>query len=191
MAWAQRSRCAGSLARKNSKPTLLLLLLPADVIFGLGKRTKVDAVRVLWPAGIVQAETEIANIKSPITLTELDRKPSSCPYLYVWNGERVLCSSPISWVAAKWAISMRRVFTTRRTRMSTCASAAICCGNAMDVTSCVTNELEEAMFMDQLQLVAVAHPQDTEVYPNEGLTVPPQPFKIYSARRSPARGGNR
>ena len=28
----------------------------------------------------------------------------------------------------------------------------------------------------------MAHPQDTEVYPNEGLTVPPQPFKIYSTR---------
>ena len=45
-----------------------------------------DAVRVLWPAGIVQAETEIAN--KSLTLTELDRKPSSCPYLYAWNGER-------------------------------------------------------------------------------------------------------
>ena len=41
---------------------------------------------------------------------------------------------------------------------------------------------KKPMFMDQLQLVAVAHPQDTEVYPNEGLTVPPQPFKIYSTR---------
>jgi hypothetical protein len=42
--------------------------------------------------------------------------------------------------------------------------------------------------MDKFELVALAHPRETEVYPNEGLTVPPQPFKIYSTRdaRPPA-----
>src|SRR5262249_11871086 len=33
----------------------------------------------------------------------------------------------------------------------------------------VTNELEEALFLDRVQLVAVAHPADAGVYPNEGL----------------------
>ena len=37
----------------------------------------------------------------------------------------------------------------------------------------VTNELEEAVFADHFQLVAVDHPQGVEVYPNEGLTDPP------------------
>jgi hypothetical protein len=47
----------------------------------------------------------------------------------------------------------------------------------------VTNELEEAIFIDQLQLVTVAHPLDVQVYPNEGLTGPPyKPFKLYSTR---------
>jgi hypothetical protein len=44
----------------------------------------------------------------------------------------------------------------------------------------VTNELEEAIFFDQLALVAVAHPEETEVYPNEGLTVPAPSFKLYT-----------
>ena len=48
----------------------------------------------------------------------------------------------------------------------------------------VTNELEEAMFVDRLQLVSVAHPKDIEVYPNEGLTAPPQPFKIHQTQNA-------
>src|SRR6185295_8274927 len=78
---------AGSLAQKLETYSASPAPAPADIVFGLGKRTAVDAVRVLWPAGIVQAETEIVKDK-PLSLIELDRKPSSCPYLYTWNGER-------------------------------------------------------------------------------------------------------
>jgi hypothetical protein len=46
----------------------------------------------------------------------------------------------------------------------------------------VTNELEEALFVDRLQLLAVAHPEGTEVYPNEGMTDPPRPFLLYLTR---------
>ncbi|HTG15072.1 MAG TPA: FG-GAP-like repeat-containing protein, partial [Blastocatellia bacterium] len=85
---------AGSLKQKLETYAATPAPAPSDIIFGLGKRAGVDAVRVLWPAGIVQAETELASAKasgplSPVLkITELDRKPSSCPYLYTWNGER-------------------------------------------------------------------------------------------------------
>ena len=51
---------AGSLSQKLETYSASPAPAPADVVFGLGTRTSVDAVRVLWPAGIVQAETEIA-----------------------------------------------------------------------------------------------------------------------------------
>src|SRR5437660_3157764 len=84
---------AGSLWQKLETYSASPAPAPADLIFGLGKRDKPDAVRVLWPAGIVQAETEFParkGISNSISLdiTELDRKPSSCPYLYTWNGQR-------------------------------------------------------------------------------------------------------
>jgi hypothetical protein len=46
----------------------------------------------------------------------------------------------------------------------------------------VTNELEEALFVDRLQLIAVAHPREVEVYPNEGLNFPPPQFKLFTTR---------
>src|SRR5204862_6521462 len=84
---------AGSLYQKLETYSASPAPAPADLIFGLGKREKADALRVRWPARIVQAETEfaaqpgIANLV-PLKITEPDRKPSSSPYVYTWNGER-------------------------------------------------------------------------------------------------------
>ena len=52
----------------------------------------------------------------------------------------------------------------------------------------VTNELEEALFVDRLELIAVDHPAAVEVHPREGLVAPPfPPFELYAARRTSGR----
>jgi hypothetical protein len=49
----------------------------------------------------------------------------------------------------------------------------------------VTNELEEALFLDKLKLLAIAHPPETEVYPNEGLGNPSASrLKIYATQNA-------
>ncbi len=170
---------AGSLAQKLETYSSSPAPAPADVVFGLGKRTVVDAVRVLWPAGIVQAETELANNKS-ISLTELDRKPSSCPYLYAWNGERFEFITDFMGGGEMGHLDAPGVFNmpdpTEYVRIPQLRER-----NGFYELR-VTNELEEALFVDKVQLISVAHPQGVEVFPNEGLTVPPQPFKIFSTR---------
>jgi cytochrome c-type biogenesis protein CcmH/NrfG len=71
---------AGSLYQKLETYSASPAPAPADLVFGLGKRAGPDAVRVLWPAGIVQAETEFPEQKGrpnflSLNITELDRKP--------------------------------------------------------------------------------------------------------------------
>ncbi|HEU4834498.1 MAG TPA: FG-GAP-like repeat-containing protein [Pyrinomonadaceae bacterium] len=171
---------AGSLAQKLETYSASPAPAPADILFGLGKRTAVDAVRVLWPAGIVQAETEIAN--KSLSLTELDRKPSSCPYLYVWNGERFefvtdfMGGGEMGHLDAPGIFNMPDPDEYVRIRGDQLRER----NGRYELR--VTNELEEALFLDRVQLISVAHPEGVEVYPNEGLTVPPQPFKVYSTR---------
>jgi hypothetical protein len=46
----------------------------------------------------------------------------------------------------------------------------------------VTNELEEAVFLDRLELVSVDHPAGVEVHPNEGLRAAPEPLHVYTTR---------
>ena len=58
-----------------------------------GRRDTADVVRVIWTSGIVQTETELRRGPAgkriaALAVTELDRKPSSCPYLFAWDGTR-------------------------------------------------------------------------------------------------------
>lgn len=180
---------SGSLAQKLETYSAFPAPAPADVVFGLGKRTGVDAVRVLWPAGIVQAETEIAagapaKNALAISLTELDRKPSSCPYLYVWNGERFEFLTDFLGGGEMGHLDAPGIYNTPDPDEYVRIPNDLLKPRDGRYELRITNELEEALFVDRVQLISVAHPRGVEVYPNEGLTVPPPAFKLYATRNA-------
>ena len=49
---------AGSLRQKLETYAASPAPAPADLVFGLGRRESADAVRVVWPSGVVQSETD-------------------------------------------------------------------------------------------------------------------------------------
>ena len=60
-------------------------LLPTPL--GIGKNSKSDAIRIRWPDGVIQAEVGVA--ACPVfRIEDYDRKPSSCPVLFTWDGEK-------------------------------------------------------------------------------------------------------
>ena len=180
---------AGSLWQKLETYSASPAPAPADVIFGLGKRTAADAVRIIWPAGIVQAETQIpkapegANKLITLSITELDRKPSSCPYLYTWNGERFefitdfMGGGEMGYLEEPGRHNSPDPDEYVRIRGDQLKEQ----NGRYELR--VTNELEEALFVDRLKLIVVAHPMGVQVYPNEGMVDPPRPpFKLYTSR---------
>jgi tetratricopeptide (TPR) repeat protein len=180
---------SGSLAQKLETYAAFPAPAPADVVFGLGKRTVVDAVRVLWPAGIVQAETEIASSPTgkttlAVSLTELDRKPSSCPYLYVWNGERFVFVTDFLGGGEMGHLDAPGSYNMPDPDEYVRIDGDLLKPRDGQLELRITNELEEALFLDHLQLIAVAHPREVEVYPNEGLADPPRKFKLYTTRNA-------
>jgi Tfp pilus assembly protein PilF len=184
---------AGSLVQRLETSSASPAVAPADVLFGLGRRLTAEAVRVLWPAGIVQAETEIgkpANTTDPrqtvsfvtLSITELDRKPSSCPYLYAWNGDRFeFITDFMGGGEMGYLEEPGRHNTPDPVEYVRIRGDHLKERNGRYELR-VTNELEEALFADRFQLIAVAHPQGVEVYPNEGMIDPPRPFKLYATR---------
>jgi tetratricopeptide (TPR) repeat protein len=173
---------AGSLRQKIETSAATPAVAPADVLFGLGARTAADVVRVLWPAGILQAEIPPTPSEIALTVQELDRKPSSCPYLYTWNGERFefitdfLGGGELGYFVAPGVRSRPdpdeyvridgRQLRERDGRLELR----------------VTNELEETLFLDRAQLVAITHPAEVEVYPQEGMRAEPPPFRVHAVR---------
>jgi Flp pilus assembly protein TadD len=173
---------AGSLYQRLETYSASPAPAPADLIFGLGKRERPDAVRVTWPAGIVQSEMEFppsSTAQMKLTINELDRKPSSCPYLYTWNGERFefitdfMGGGEMGYLEEPGRYNQPDADEYVRIRGDQLKEK----NGRYELR--VTNELEEAMFVDRLQLLAVAHPMGTDVYPNEGMSAPAKAFKLF------------
>jgi tetratricopeptide (TPR) repeat protein len=177
---------AGSLRQRFETSAAVPAAAPADILFGLGTRAAADVVRVLWPSGTVQAEVPQgapSGTTPTVTVTELNRKPSSCPYLFTWNGSAFQFVTDFMgggelgyWVAPGEQASpdpdeyVRIGHDQLKVR-----------DGRYDLR--VTNELEEALFVDKLQLVAVDHPGGSEVFPNEGLKAHPlPPFALATTR---------
>jgi hypothetical protein len=181
---------AGSLRQKLETASAWPAAAPSDLVFGLGGRASADVVRVIWPAGIVQAElapgapgaAAAAGPHGTMTFTELDRKPSSCPYLFTWNGERFefitdfMGGGEMGYRHAPGVVG--HPDPEEYTRID--GTRLVPRDGRYELR--VTNELEETLFLDRARLIAVDHPAAVEVHPREGAFAPPFPaFQLYAA----------
>jgi tetratricopeptide (TPR) repeat protein len=181
---------AGSLRQKRETHAAAPAPAAADLVFGLGRREAADAVRVLWPSGTLQAElVEPSPARAAMQVKELDRKPSSCPYLYAWNGWRFEFVTDFlgGGEMGYWQGPGRfnRPDPDEYVRITDEQLAPL--RGRLELR--VTNELEEGLFLDRLELLAVDHPADVEVYPEEGLRSAPPPFRLFAVRDSRAPAG--
>jgi len=186
----------GSLSARFETSATTPPVAPADILFGVGPRPGAEVARVLWPSGILQAETAevsadrtVGVLMSPFLIEELDRKPSSCPFLFVWSGERFEFVTDFLGGGEMGYLESPGVYNhpdpVEYVRIP---------GNRLQPVNGrlqlrVTNELEEVLYLDRMQLMTVAHPADVEIYPNEGMTAEAKPFKLYAVRQphTPAR----
>ena len=173
---------AGSLYGRIETSSSTPAMAPADALFGLGSRTAADAVRVLWPSGIVQTETPSSTSDQRIAIVELDRKPSSCPFLYTWDGGQFTFVTDFMGGGEMGYLESPGVHNVPDPDEYVRISDQQLRERGGRYELRVTNELEEVLFVDHLQLLAVTHPADVEVFPDEGMRVRPAPFSLYAVR---------
>src|SRR5579872_1414575 len=156
---------------------------------GLGQSTQADIVRMLWPSGVLQDEVEVTADREQKYM-EMDRRGSSCPTLFVWNGERYQLVGDMlgAGVVGHWVGPGQRDIP-RPTEYIKIDRNAIREKDGQ-LSFRFMEPLEEAVYLDQVKLLAVDHPAGLDVYPNEYFASnPPYPnFKIVTSRdaRPPA-----
>jgi len=154
-----------------------------DIVVGLGDAKEADIVRMLWPTGVLQDEINVAGDRQQ-NITEIDRRGSSCPTLFVWNGERyelvadMLGAGVVGhWVGPGQRDVPRPVEYIKIDRKAIREKDGKLSFRFME-------PLEEAVYLDQVRVLAVDHPAGLEVYPNEYFASnPPYPeFKVVVSR---------
>jgi tetratricopeptide (TPR) repeat protein len=181
---------------------------------GLGDAKEADVVRMLWPTGVLQDEIQVAGDKQQDFL-EIDRRGSSCPTLFVWNGERyqfvadMLGAGVVGhWIGpnqrdiprpVEWVKIDRNVIREKQNPHFSQIQEEVGHPDPSDQIADRKPEaesrkpvlsfrfmepLEEAVYLDQVRLLAVDHPADVDVYPNEYFASnPPYPeFKVVVSR---------
>ena len=157
-----------------------------DFVVGLGQSKNADIVRMLWPTGVLQDEVDENQVAGDKRheLLEIDRRGSSCPTLFVWNGERyefvadTLGAGVVGhWVGPGQRDIPRPVEYIKINRDSVREKNGKLSFRFME-------PLEEAVYLDQVRLIAVDHPASFDVYPNEYFASNPPypPFKIVVSR---------
>ncbi len=154
---------------------------------GLGQTKQADIVRMLWPTGVLQDEVEVPGDREQKYL-EMDRRGSSCPTLFMWDGKRyVLVADTLGagvvghWVGPGQRDIPRPVEYIKLDRESLHEKDGKLSFRFME-------PLEESVYLDQTELLAVDHPNDVNVYPNEFFASNPPypPFKVVFSRDAQA-----
>jgi Tfp pilus assembly protein PilF len=155
----------------------------APILAGLGSERNADVVRLLWPTGVPQDEINLAAKKVQI-IAELDRRGSSCPVLFSWNGhEYEFIADMIGpGVVGHWIAPGERDVPDPDEYLKVPARSVKARNGLLSFR--FLEPMEETVYLDQVRLLAIDHPAQYEVFPNERfVSAPPFPeFRVIASR---------
>ena len=154
---------------------------------GIGREKQVDMLRLLWPTGVVQDEVSVAAGLTKVM--EIDRRGSSCPLLFAWDGRHYGFVADMigAGVVGHWVGPGQRNVPDPTEYIN----VEHVVPRAGRLSFRLMEPMEEVVYLDQVRLVAVDHPNDADVYPNEYFSSnPPFPdFKVIASRNARAPAG--
>ena len=139
---------------------------PPQLLVGLGDAEGIDLLRILWPTGVLQDEIDLPH-QPVIAMKEADRRGSSCPVLFAWNGHKYKLVTDVigAAVVGHWFTPTRRN-TPNPGEWIKIDGAQLAPVNGK-LSLHFMEPMEEVNYIDQLRLVSVDHPEDVEVNPDE------------------------
>ena len=157
----------------------------APILVGLDGQLRADVVRLLWPTGVPQDEINLQPRKLQ-QIAELDRRGSSCPILFSWNGrEYEFIADMIGpGVVGHWIAPHERDVPDPNEYLKVAAKSAKPRNGFLSFR--FMEPMEETVYLDQVRLLAIDHPSSYDVYPNERfVSAPPFPeFHVIPSRNA-------
>jgi tetratricopeptide (TPR) repeat protein len=153
------------------------------LVFRLGSLTSVDTVRITWPNGLIQNEMK-PPVNRVLAVKEAPRLAGSCPMIFTWNGRQFQFVTDVLGVAPLGASSGDgQYFPVDHVEYVAIPAGMLQARDgAYEIR--MTEELREVSYIDQIKLMALDHPADTEIVTNEKFKSPPFPdFRLYGGNR--------
>ncbi len=144
-----------------------------EIHIGLGQRARADVVRVRWPNGVPQ------NLFYPganQSVVEEQILKGSCPFLYTWDGEGFTFVTDLMWKSALgMPLGLMAAGDTEYAPAAVSREYVRIPGDALRPREGayelrITGELWEVFYIDEVELVALDHPDSVEVFVDERFT---------------------
>ena len=148
--------------------------------FAVDGHADADTIRITWSNGLIQNEPH--QKLEALTIPEAQRLSGSCPMIFTWDGEKYQFITDVLGVAPLGATSGDgSYFPVDHVEYIQIPKSALKEQNGKYKLQ-ITEELHEVSYLDQVQLIAVDHPLDTDIYTNEKFKSPPYPqFRLFGA----------
>ncbi|HTT65187.1 MAG TPA: FG-GAP-like repeat-containing protein [Bryobacteraceae bacterium] len=153
------------------------------LLFGVDSYKTADAVRITWPNGLIQDETE-QPVNKPIEFQEAQRLSGSCPMIFTWDGSKFRFITDVLGVAPLGAASGDgSYFPVDHDEYVQIPGEAMHAVNGRYEIR-ISEELREVSYLDQVKLIAVDHPAPVEIFTNDKFKSPPFPeFRLFGVKR--------
>ena len=149
--------------------------------FGLRDVKEIDTVRITWPNGLIQNEVR-QPVNRAAAYKEAQRLSGSCPMIFTWDGQHYRYITDVLGVAPLGASSGDGTFfpVDHDEYVQIPGDALQIRNGAYEVR--ITEELREVSYLDQVQLVAVDHPANIDLFTIDKFKSPPFPeFRLFGA----------
>jgi hypothetical protein len=145
-----------------------------SLLLGLGRHSQADVLRLRWPDGVWQAELHLPTGQVH-RIAETNRKETSCPILFAWDGHRFQFVTDFLGAGSIGEPSPFGGHRPPRPEESVKIEPGQLVPNEGRYVLTIAEPMDETTYLDRIELVAIDHPADVRVYPDERF-VDDRPF---------------
>lgn len=153
------------------------------LLFGSRDAADIDTVRITWPNGLIQNEVK-QKAGASLKFMEAQRLSGSCPMIWTWNGSGFEFITDVLGVAPLGASAGDGQYFPVDHDEYVWIDGERLRERDGRLEVRITEELAEVSYLDQIELIAVDHPAQVEIFTNDKWKSPPYPeFRLFGGTR--------